>query len=53
MKFRELGGILCMCIVYKACVYSVWGRILGDESRGVSEVASHREENAENDLSME
>ena len=28
----------------------VWGRNLGDESRGISETASHREENAENDL---
>ena len=28
----------------------VRGRDLSDESRGVSEAASHREENAENDL---
>ena len=28
----------------------VWGRDLGDESRGFSEAASHREENAYNDL---
>ena len=28
----------------------VWGRNLGDESRDVSEIASHREENAETDL---
>ena len=59
MKFRELGGILCMRgaslrmkgIVYKACVRSmltvdVWGRDLGDESGGVPEAANHREENA-------
>ena len=31
------------------CV-DVGGRNLGNESRGVSEAASHREENAENDL---
>ena len=50
MKFRELGDILCMRgnylrmkgVVYKACV-DVWGRDLGDESRGFSEAASHRE----------
>ena len=56
MKFRELGGILCTRgaslrmkgVVYKACVCSVFvrGRDLGDEGRGVSEAASHREENA-------
>ena len=56
MKFRELGGILCMQVaslrmkgvVYKACVRSVltYGADLGDESRGFSEAASHREENA-------
>ena len=28
----------------------VWGRDLGNESRGFSEVVSHREESAENDL---
>ena len=28
----------------------VWGRVLGDESRSFSEAASHREENALNDL---
>ena len=28
----------------------IWGRNLCDESRGVSEAASHREKNAENDL---
>ena len=28
----------------------VWGRNLGNESRGVSEAVSHRDENAENDL---
>ena len=28
----------------------VWSRNLGDESRGVSEAVSHREENVENDL---
>ena len=28
----------------------VWSRDLSDESRGVSEAANHREENAENDL---
>ena len=28
----------------------IWGRNLGDKSGGVSEAASHREENAENDL---
>ena len=32
-------------VVYKACV-DVRGRDLGDEGRGVSETASHREENA-------
>ena len=31
------------------CV-DIWGINLGSESRGVSETASHREENAENDL---
>ena len=31
------------------CV-DIWGRNFGDESRGVSDVASHREKNAENDL---
>ena len=59
MKFRELGGILCMQgaslrmkgVVYKACVrsvliYDIWGKDLGDESRGFSEAASNREENA-------
>ena len=57
MKFRELGGILCMRgaslrmkgVVYKACVRSMldtWGIDLGDESRGVSEAVSHREDNA-------
>ena len=35
-----------MCL---QCV-DVWGRDFGDESRGVLEAASHREENAENDL---
>jgi len=30
--------------------FYLWGRNLGDESRGVSEAVSHREENAENDL---
>ena len=29
---------------------NIWSRNLGDEIRGVSEAASHREENAENDL---
>ena len=43
-------------VVFKCCVQivkgkcsqrvDVWGRDLGDESRGVSETASHREENA-------
>ena len=57
MKFRGLGGILCMQgaslrmkgVVYKACVCSVlmYG---ADESRGVSEAVNHREKNAENDL---
>ena len=28
----------------------ICGRNLGDESRGVSEAVSHRQENAENDL---
>ena len=39
-------------VVYKGCsqCVGVWGRNLGNESRGVSEAASHREENAENDL---
>ena len=56
MKFRELGGILCTRaaslrmkgVVYKSCSQHVdiWGRDLGDESRGFSEAASHREENA-------
>ena len=61
MKFRELGGILCMLgaslrmkgVVYKACVCSMltygaetWAMKVG----GVSEAVSHREENAENDL---
>ena len=31
------------------CV-DVWGRDLGDESRGFSEAVTHREENVENDL---
>ena len=57
MKFKELGGILCTRgaslrmkgVVYMACVCSVLtygGRDLVDESRGFSEAASHREENA-------
>ena len=40
-------------VMYKACVRSVLtygGRNLDDESRGVSEAASHREKNAENDM---
>ena len=44
-----------MC-VYKACVHSMLtygGRKLGDETRGISVAASHREENAENDLQSE
>ena len=51
MKLRELGGILCtrgaslrmkgMC----SQRVDVLGRDLGDESRGFSEAASHREEN--------
>ena len=28
----------------------IWSRDLDDESRGISEAVSHREENAENDL---
>ena len=35
-------------VVYKECVHSVL--TYGAESRGVSEAASHREKNAENDL---
>ena len=31
------------------CV-DVWSRNLGDESMGVSQAASHREKNVENDL---
>ena len=61
MKFRELGGILSMqggffenerCCVSGMCLQrvDVWSRDLVDESRGVSEAASHREENAKNDL---
>ena len=57
MKFREIGGILCMQgaslrmkgVVYKACIRSMltyWGRDLAVKSRGVSEAACHREENA-------
>ena len=54
MKFRELGiwcireaslrmkGVYSMCL---QCV-DVWGRDLGDESKGFSEAASHRKENA-------
>ena len=35
-------------VVYKACVRSVltYGADLGDESRGFSEAASHRQENS-------
>ena len=60
MKFRELGGILCMQgaslrmkgVVYKVCLQhiDVWDRNLGDESRSVSDAASHREKNTENDM---
>ena len=61
MKFREVGGILCMQgaslrmkgVVYKACVCSMLmygAETLGDESRGVSETANHREKNGKNDL---
>ena len=32
------------------CSQHVWGRNLGDESMGVSEAVSNRQENAENDL---
>ena len=56
MKFRELGAILSTRgaswrmkgVVYNACVRRMltYGAGLGDESRGVSEAASHREENA-------
>ena len=56
MKFRELGGILCTRgvslrmkgVVSGICLQhvDVWSRDLGNESRGVSEAASHREENA-------
>ena len=28
----------------------VWGRIVGNESRFISEAVNHREKNAENDL---
>ena len=36
------------CSVYGMCLQcvDVWGRDLGDESRGFLEAASHREENA-------
>ena len=39
-------------VVYKVCSQhiDVWGRNMGNERRGVSEAASHREENGENDL---
>ena len=35
-------------VVYKTCLQrvDVWSRDLGNESRGVPETASHREENA-------
>ena len=38
--------------VYGVCPQrvDVWGRNIGDKSRGVLEVASRRKENAENDL---
>ena len=56
MKFRELGGILrtrgASLRIKGVCLQhvDVWGRNLVDESRDVSEAASHREENDENDL---
>ena len=36
---RCVKGMCSQCV-------DVWGRDLGDESRGFSEAASHREENA-------
>ena len=38
--------------MYKVWLQHVdlWGRNLGDESRGVSENVTHREKNAKNDL---
>ena len=50
MKFRELGGILCMqgasLRMKGVCSQrvDVWGRNLSDESRGVSETVSQRGE---------
>ena len=47
MKFRELGGILCMRgASLRMKGVDVWSRDLGNESKSVSEAASHREKNA-------
>ena len=39
-----------LCISMCSQRVDVWGRNLGDESGGVSEAASNREKNADNDM---